>query len=105
MMQLIDNQYFIYALVAIGLIVNLVKIPDVVLNNIKKILGALWLTAAPVITYAFITEGVKRMSEPNVNMQVVIQWVIIILIFIPIMIGLFIHGWYGVKGEYSTKNG
>ena len=30
-----------------------------------------------------------------------IPWIIIIVIFTPISIGLMIFGWYGIKGEYN----
>jgi hypothetical protein len=102
-MNFIENSTFVYALVAIGLIANLVKLPGGILNMIKRGLGALWMIAAPLVTYSFISEGMTRMNAPTANSQTVIQWVIIIIIFLPIMVGLFIHGLYGVQGQYSSS--
>lgn len=88
------------------------------MNNIKKILGIAWLLTGPVVIYFLITEALKandkaaakiasaltdaaketaQFAKTNTNLQ----WSIIITIFIPIMIGLMIFGYYGLKGEYN----
>jgi hypothetical protein len=103
-MNLVENSTFIYILVAIGMVVSLVKIPSNIGNIIKRALGVLWMIAAPYVTYSFISEGMKRMNAPAATTQTTIQWVIIIMIFLPIMLGLFIHGLYSVQGLYSTED-
>ena len=40
------------------------------------------------------TKGTKDINNPVI-------WIIIIAIFTPIAIGLFIFGWYAFKGEYE----
>ena len=72
------------------------------MNIIKKILGVIWMLAGPVIIYFLIngafthidSNGTKEINNPVI-------WIIIITIFTPIAIGLFIFGWYAVKGEYE----
>ena len=71
------------------------------MNSIKKVLGYIWMLLAPVIIYflfhgaiANIGQGTKEINQP-------IPWIIIIAIFTPIAIGLFVFGRYCVKGEYG----
>lgn len=72
------------------------------MNGLKKILGLLWLIIGPVCIY-FLVDGAFTHIDPDgkhdINNPLV--WVIIILIFTPIAIGLMIFGWYAWKGEYE----
>ena len=72
------------------------------MNAIKKILGFVWMLLAPVVIILLVSgalinidgKGTKDINQP-------VPWIIIISIFTPIAIGLFIFGYYCVKGEYS----
>ena len=72
------------------------------MNNLKKILGLLWMLAGPVLIYFLLsgaitnidTNGTKEINNPVI-------WCIIILIFLPIAIGITIFGWYAWKNEYD----
>jgi len=72
------------------------------MNQLKKILGIIWLLMAPVIIY-FLVQGAITHIDPagkkDINNPVI--WVIIITIFTPIAIGLMIFGYYALKGEYD----
>lgn len=72
------------------------------MNAIKKILGLCWLILAPLLII-FLIKSAFQYIDPagtrEINNPVI--WVIIILIFLPICIGLFIFGWYAFKGEYN----
>ena len=72
------------------------------MNNLKKILGIVWLLAGPVVVY-FLLHGAIVNIDPagkkDINNPVI--WIIIIAIFTPIAIGLMIFGWYAFKGEYD----
>lgn len=88
------------------------------MNRIKKLLGILWIITGPVVIYFLITESLKAndkaltkiasaatnatkdaayLAKTNANLQ----WGIIITIFIPVMIGLVIFGYYAIKDEYN----
>lgn len=88
------------------------------MNTVKKLLGIIWMITAPAAVYFLISEAIKAndkalakiaaattdaahtaasFAKTNANLQ----WGIIVTIFIPVMAGLFIFGYYGVKGEYS----
>jgi hypothetical protein len=72
------------------------------MNSIKKILGIVWLLLAPVVIYFLVSGAITHIDpagKKDINNPVI--WVIIILIFTPIAIGLMIFGWYAIKGEYD----
>jgi len=72
------------------------------MNILKKILGVVWLLLAPVVIYFLVSGAITHIDpagKKDINNPVI--WVIIILIFTPIAIGLMIFGWYALKGEYE----
>lgn len=72
------------------------------MNILKKILGVGWLLLAPVVIYFLVSGAITHIDpagKKEINNPVI--WVIIILIFTPIAIGLMIFGWYAIKGEYD----
>jgi len=72
------------------------------MNSIKKILGIVWLLLAPVVIYFLVSGAITHIDpagKKDINNPVI--WVIIILIFTPIAIGLMIFGWYAIRGEYD----
>ena len=72
------------------------------MNQLKRIMGVVWIIIAPVIIY-FLVMGAIHIIDPagtkDINKPV--PWVIIIAIFTPIAIGLMIFGYYSLKGEYD----
>lgn len=72
------------------------------MTNIKRYLGYVWMLLAPVLVFLLIYgavlnidgSGAKDINQP-------IPWLIIIGIFSPIAVGLFIFGLYCTKGEYD----
>ncbi len=66
-------------------------------------MGAVWMLLAPVIIYFLFTGAIHNISiggTKDINKPV--PWIIIISIFTPICIGLFIFGYYAFKGEYNS---
>lgn len=73
------------------------------MNTIKKMLGLVWMAAAPILIWFLASQAIQKISnaiEANKS-NVLLQWVIILSIFAPICVGLFIFGYYGFKGEYD----
>jgi len=73
------------------------------MKQVKRSLGILWMLIAPVILFLLFAgaftyidpDGTKEINQP-------VPWIIIISIFAPIAIGLFVFGWYALKGEYDA---
>lgn len=54
----------------------------------------------PVAIYYLIKTANEEITKsPVINTR--IQWIVFIVIFVPIAIGLMIFGWYALKGEYD----
>ena len=72
------------------------------MNQLKRIMGFIWLVIAPVVIYFLIMGAVHNISSTGTkDINKPIPWIIIITIFTPIAIGLMIFGYYALKGEYD----
>jgi hypothetical protein len=73
------------------------------MNNIKKMLGLVWMAVAPLLIWFLASQAIQKIGNATeaAKSNVVLQWVIILFIFAPICVGLFIFGYYGFSGEYD----
>jgi len=70
------------------------------MNTIKRFAGIVWMLMGPVaIFYLIRTAGEEIAKKPVLDTK--IQWIVFVVIFIPIAIGIMIFGWYAFKGEYD----
>lgn len=72
------------------------------MNAIKRILGIIWLLLGPVVIYFLVMGAIANIDSSgtkDINNPVI--WIIIIVIFTPVAIGLMIFGWYAFRGEYD----
>jgi uncharacterized Tic20 family protein len=72
------------------------------MNQLKRILGLLWLLLGPVLLFVLVKSAVHNIDangKGDINKP--LPWIIIISIFAPIAIGFMIFGWYAWKGEYD----
>jgi hypothetical protein len=72
------------------------------MDSLKRALGYLWILigiAAIVVLVIGAVINIDINGKADINKP--IPWIIIIVIFTPISIGLMIFGWYGIKGEYN----
>ncbi len=76
------------------------------MNTIKKILGFVWMLLAPVSVVFMSSQAWDKIVEAPAGVNQVntaLQWGIILLIFIPVAIGLFIFGKYAYEGAYGES--
>jgi hypothetical protein len=73
------------------------------MNAIKKILGIVWMALAPAIVAFLAWQAAAKISHATevTRANVILQWSIILLIFLPICVGLLIFGYYSFKGYYE----
>ena len=72
------------------------------MNQLKKIMGVLWMILAPTVIYFLVMGAVHNIDSAGTkDINKPIPWIIIISIFTPIAIGLMIFGYYALKGEYD----
>jgi uncharacterized Tic20 family protein len=72
------------------------------MKQLKRFLGLIWMLTGPVIIFILVKAAIHNIDvngKSDINKPV--PWIIIILIFTPIAIGLTIFGWYAWKGEYD----
>jgi hypothetical protein len=70
------------------------------MNVIKKIFGVVCILAAPYAIYFLISTAISEIEKKPV-IDTKVQWVVFIVVFIPIAIGLILFGLYALKGEYD----
>jgi hypothetical protein len=70
------------------------------MNQLKRWLGIIWILLAPLAIYFLVNTGLHEIEKKPV-IDTKIQWAVFIVIFIPIAIGLFIFGYFALKGEYD----
>lgn len=73
------------------------------MNTFKKLLGYVWMLLSPAIILFLIYEAVVKITSASEasKANTILQWVIILLIFLPITIGFFIFGKYASQNEYE----
>jgi hypothetical protein len=74
------------------------------MNALKRTLGYVWFLAGPVVMGFLINEAIKKNALPTSTTNDLLQWGIIIGIFIPIAVGLMIFGYYSTKGDYDITD-
>ena len=70
------------------------------MNTIKRFAGIVWILMGPVAIYYLIKTASEEITKKPV-LDTKIQWVVFVVVFIPVVIGLMIFGWYALKGEYD----
>lgn len=70
------------------------------MNTIKRYAGLLWVIMGPVAIFYLIKTAVEEIAKKPI-IDTKIQWIVFVVIFIPIAIGLMVFGWYALKGEYD----
>lgn len=72
------------------------------MNQVKKLMGVLWMLIAPMVIYLLVMGAIHNINSNGVkDINKPVPWIIIIGIFTPIALGLFIFGYYAFKGEYN----
>jgi ABC-type polysaccharide/polyol phosphate export permease len=74
------------------------------MNQIKKLLGYVWMVVAPAIICFLLYQAITKISIASeaTRANVILQWVIILLIFTPICVGFFIFGKYASQDAYAN---
>ena len=73
------------------------------MDILKKMLGIVWFVMGPLSLYYLIKTGsVEMAKKPVIETQV--QWIVFIVVSVPISVGLMIFGWFALRGEYNGRN-
>jgi len=75
------------------------------MNKLKQIFGVLWMLLAVITVFFMIYQVYLKVNlapEGIARTNTLLQWIIILLVFIPICAGLFIFGRYALKKEFDN---
>ena len=78
----------------------MLKIKLFFMNSIKRFAGIIWILLGPLAIYYLVTTAMTEIQKKPV-IDTRIQWIVFVVVFIPIAIGLMIFGWFALKGEYD----
>jgi hypothetical protein len=70
------------------------------MNSLKRLAGILWIILGPLAIFYLIKTAAEEIAKKPV-IDTKIQWIVFVVVFIPIAIGLMIFGWYAFKGQYD----
>lgn len=74
------------------------------MNEVKKYAGLIWIVLGPLMVVFMAWQAIEKIAiatEGIVKTNTILQWSIILLIFIPICAGLSLFGWYAWKNEFK----
>lgn len=73
------------------------------MNALKRMLGIIWMLLAPALVGFMIWQAAGKIGHAPAGLKsnITLQWIIILLVFIPICAGFFIFGYYSLKGAYD----
>lgn len=70
------------------------------MNAIKRYSGIIWMALGPLaIYYLVFTAQAEIARKPQIDTK--IQWIVFVLVFIPIALGLVLFGWFALRGQYD----
>ena len=70
------------------------------MKAIQKLLGVVWILTSLLTAYYILSTAIAEISAGTPE-DAPIFWPIIIFIFLPILIGFALFGYYSIKGEYE----
>jgi hypothetical protein len=72
------------------------------MNAIRRYLGIVWMLAGPAVFIMLVASAVKHIySDLKGDISNPVPWIIILVIFLPVAMGLVVFGWYCWKGDYD----
>ena len=73
------------------------------MDALKKYLGIVWMIAGPALVVFMVWQAADKISSATglTRTNTILQWTIILLVFIPVCAGLVLFGYYAWRGEYD----
>lgn len=76
------------------------------MNSLKRLSGFLWIALGATAVYLLFSRAGQEIAEATAGKRPLLDtqmfWYVIIPIFLPIMLGLILFGWFAFKGEYDV---
>ncbi len=72
------------------------------MNALRKYLGIIWLLGGILLAAVLTYKAAITLTSTSATTEDYVFWIVIVAIFIPIIIGFILFGFYGMKGEYGS---
>lgn len=73
------------------------------MDTVRRAFGFIWMAVAVGLAVLLPYFAVSRLSSPAATQEDYVFWIVIVTIFIPIIIGFILFGFYAFKGEYNDR--
>lgn len=73
------------------------------MNALRKYFGIVWLLGGLSLAVYLIAQAVAALSAEGAGAEDYVFWIVIVLIFIPIVVGFILFGYYAYTGEYGDE--
>jgi len=74
------------------------------MDTIRKVFGFVWMAGAVMLAVLLPYFAITRLGSGEATEEDYVFWIVIVTIFIPIIIGFVLFGYYAFKGEYNDRN-
>ncbi|MGX5689859.1 DUF6814 family protein [Arcticibacter tournemirensis] len=74
------------------------------MNTLKKYLGIIWVCGGVLLAIFLSYKALAVLSSGVATAEDYVFWSVIIVIFIPIIVGFILFGYYAWKGEYGAMD-
>ena len=71
------------------------------MDSIRKVFGFLWMAGAVLLAVSLPYFAIRRLSSTDASQEDYVFWIVIVTIFIPIIVGFLLFGYYAFRGEYN----
>ncbi|WP_374165403.1 DUF6814 family protein [Arcticibacter sp. MXS-1] len=71
------------------------------MNTLKKYLGIVWILAGLALGLFLLYKSATVLSAAEPKAEDFVFWIVILVIFVPIVLGFVLFGYYAWRGEYS----
>ncbi|MFL5740045.1 MAG: DUF6814 family protein [Flavisolibacter sp.] len=73
------------------------------MDKLKRTLGILWMVIGLASILLLIYSAAININSAKGDIGKPVPWIIIIVVFTPIALGLMLFGWYAFKGAYDGE--
>ncbi|MGA0557997.1 DUF6814 family protein [Larkinella sp. VNQ87] len=71
------------------------------MNQLKKLLGLVWMLVGLALLIGLPYQTIRQLSSETASTEDFVFWLVIVVIFLPITLGLALFGRYAWQGEYD----
>jgi quinol-cytochrome oxidoreductase complex cytochrome b subunit len=73
------------------------------MDTLRKVFGFIWMAGAVFMAVLLPWLATVKLTSSQATQEDYVFWIIIVTIFIPIIVGFMLFGFYAYKGEYNDR--